>query len=116
VGGVGGDQVEHLTGPGRRITAATLQHHPDAFPDPAVLGGRIQTQDLDAARVRPQESLTHLHRGGLARAVGAQQGQHLGAVDVEVQLGDRGGGPVALGHAAQAHRGGGRSGGHGDSA
>ncbi len=95
VGRVGGHQVQHLAGPGRGIAAAALQHHPDPRAQFGVVGDRVQAQDLDGARVGPDEALAHLDRRGLAGTVGAEQGQHLGAVDLEVEVVDRGRRPIA---------------------
>ena len=91
VGGVGGHQVEHLAGPGRGIAAAALQHHADARPQPRVVGDRVQPEHLDGAGVGADEPLAHLHRRGLAGAVGAQQREHLGGVHLEVEVGNGGG-------------------------
>ena len=107
VGGVGGHQVEHLAGPGRGIAAAALQHHADARPQPGVVGDRVQPEHLDGAGVGADEPLAHLHRRGLAGAVGAQQREHLGGVHVEVEVGNGGGSgrarAVLLAHPAQPH-------------
>ena len=90
IGGVGGHQVEHLAGAGRGIAAAALQHHADAWPQPRVVGDRIQTEHFDGAGIGADEALAHLHRRRLAGAVGAEQRQHLGGVHVEIELGDGG--------------------------
>src|SRR5690606_25494703 len=45
-----------------------------------------------------------LHGGGLARAVGAEDGEGLAAVDVEVETGDGGGASVGLAQAAHSDR------------
>ena len=42
------------------------------------------------AGVGDDEPFAHLDRGGLAGAVGAEQGEHLGALDVEVDTVDGG--------------------------
>ena len=54
-------------------------------------------------RVGLDEAFAHLHRGGLARAVGAEQREHFGGLHVEVEFGDRGRRPVPLADPAQAH-------------
>ena len=109
VGGVGGHQLQHLAGPGRGIAAAALQHHTDAWPQPRVVGDRIEPEHLDGAGIGADESLAHLHRGGFAGAVGAEQRQHLSGVHLEVELGDGGGRgstrAVLLAHPAEPHRG-----------
>ena len=115
VGRVRRDQIEHLARPRRRIAAAALQHHADALAQPGVVGDGVQAEDLDGARVGPDEALAHLHGGGLACAVGPEQRQHLGALHVEVEPVDGGRRPVPLADPAQPHGGVG-TGGHGDSA
>ena len=70
---------------------------------------------LHSAGVWPDEPFAHLHGRGLARAVGAQQRKHFGALDIEVEVGHRGRRPVPFTHPAQSHGDwSGRS--HGDSA
>ena len=86
VGGICGNEIEHLAGSRRGIRAAALQHHTDASADLRVVGERIQAQDLDAARVGLDEALAHLHSRGLARTVGAEQREHLGGLHVEVEV------------------------------
>ena len=82
-------RFEHLAGPRRGIAAAALQHHADALAHAGVVGDRVQAEDLDGAGVGLDEALAHLHRGGLARAVGAEQREHLGGLHVEVESGRR---------------------------
>ena len=102
--GVGGHQIQHLGGPGRRISAAALKHHTDAFAHLRVVGDRVQAQDL--------------HRAG----VGADEPSHISTVVVfPAPLGPSSastsarwtsrsrsrtalGSPVTLRHPTQAHR------------
>jgi hypothetical protein len=105
--GVGRDQVQHLSRAGRGVAAAALQHHPDAGPQPRVVGDRVQAEHLDGAGVRAHEALAHLDRRRLAGTVGTEQGQHLGGVHLEIEVGDgrdsRRAGSVFLGDPAQPH-------------
>ena len=109
IGGVGGDQVQHFTGPGSGVSAAALQHHTDAWPQPGVVRDRVEPEHLDGAGIRTDEALAHLHRRRLAGAVGPEQRQHLSGVHLEVELGDGGGRggtrAVLLAHPAQPHGG-----------
>ena len=115
MGGVGGHQVEHLAGARRRIRSAALQHHTDAGAQLGVVDDGIQAEDLDLAGVGLDEALAHLHRCRLTGPVGSEERQHLGGLDVEVELGHRGRRSVPLADPAQRH-GRSRQGGHGDSA
>jgi hypothetical protein len=67
----------------RRVGVA-LQHDADPRPPlPAALAG-IGAQDRDLAAVPLPVPLEDLYRRGLARAVRAQQREHLSVVNVEV--------------------------------
>ena len=91
-------------GPGRGVAAAALQHHPDPFTHPGVVGDRIQTEYLDHTAIGPDESLAHLDGRRLAGAVGPEQGEYLRLVHLEVQTRYRRGRPIVLGDSAQPHR------------
>ncbi len=65
-----GDQPQPLAAAHRRGHAARLQH--DAHPRAQLGPGRGQAEHLDRARVGRAEALADLHRGRLARAVGAE--------------------------------------------
>ena len=58
----------------RQITDARLGLHV----------ARRVVEHRDAAACRVQQAKQHLHRGGLAGAVRAQQSEHLAALDLEV--------------------------------
>ncbi len=103
VGGIGGNEIEHLAGSGGGVRTATLEHHADALAHLGVVAERIQSEDLDRAGVGLDEPLAHLDRGGLARAVRAEQREHLGGRDVQVEARHRGRRPVPLADPAQAH-------------
>ena len=63
-----------------------LMHHADAGADGvagAVEADRLAV-DEDFALVRPVEAGEHVHQGGLAGAVFAEQAEHLAGADVEV--------------------------------
>jgi hypothetical protein len=102
-GGICGNEIEHLGGPSGGIRAAALQHHADAFTHLRVVGDRIKAEDFDGAGVGLDEALAHLHRGGLARTVGAEEREHLGGLHVEVEVRHRSRRPVPLADPAQAH-------------
>jgi hypothetical protein len=54
---------------------------------PAVV--RIDAEDLDDPGVPAPETLEYLDRGGLARAVGTEQGEDLARLDLEAHIGHR---------------------------
>jgi hypothetical protein len=68
------------------------------------LRGRVEPKHPQAALVRSSQPLDALHRRGLARAVGADEAEHLAGLDVEVQVVDDPAGPVALAQTANGHR------------
>ena len=103
VRGIGGNEIEHLAGSGGGVRTATLEHHADALTHLRVVAERIKSQNLDRAGVGLDEPLAHLDRGGLARAVRAEQREHLGGRDVQIEARHRGRRPVPLADPAQAH-------------
>jgi hypothetical protein len=101
VRGICRHQFQHLASARGRIAAAALQHHPDTLTQLGVVGDGIEPENPDAAGVRAQEALAHLDRRGLAGAVGPEQSQHLGVLDLQIETVDGSGRPISLGHAAQ---------------
>src|SRR5439155_21070495 len=64
--------------------AALLQDHPGPLAQPGWLRRRVHAEHTDVpVRLRP-EALEDLQGGGLARAVRAEQAEHLAVADVEV--------------------------------
>ena len=79
-------EPEHLAGGHPRIDpAAALEHQPDARPVIPPGPGRIHAQHADAAAIGSAVALDDLDRRRLARAVRAEQGERLAAVDPERQ-------------------------------
>ena len=66
--------------------------------------GRVLAQHAHVAGVPGAVSLQDLHRGGLARPVRAEQGEHLARANVQVDSADRLHVAVALGQATNFHR------------
>jgi hypothetical protein len=64
----------------------------------------VEAGDARRAGARPHEGREHVHRGGLARAVRAEQAEELAWRDLEVEAVDRGELAVALGQPARAPR------------
>jgi hypothetical protein len=58
-------------------------------PDPAPGLGRFLPEHLDLPGIGPAQPLDDLHGGGLAGAVGAEQGDYLAALDLQVKAPDR---------------------------
>ena len=66
-----------------RVEGAVLRQIADAPLNGAAVGGDVQPVDADAARVRLKEAGEHLHDGGLARPVVAEQADDFAATDIE---------------------------------
>ena len=64
----------------------------------------VVAEHADLAGVRAAVALEDLEQGGLAGAVGAEQGEQLAAADVEVDAVERQDGAVGLAHARRADR------------
>ena len=77
--------VHHLVaGAGRGEGAAGLGDVADAAPHLLRLPHHVVARDGGGARGRPEQGDEHPQRGGLARAVGAEEADHLALGDVEV--------------------------------
>ena len=81
VGGMGGQQVEHLQRAGARVAAARLQHHADSRTQRPRVADRIQAEHPHLPRVRAAKALADLDGRRLARAVGPQQRRDLACSD-----------------------------------
>ena len=75
-------------GTGRRRQPAVLQHHSDAGPQPGPRGVRVLPEEADAAVRAFLQTLRALDSGGLARAVGPQQGRDLSTFGDEGKAAD----------------------------
>ena len=60
------------------------------------VGGRVGAEKLHPARARPGEAKQHLHLGGLAGAVVADERDHLAGMQREVEVAHGGDRAVAL--------------------
>ena len=65
------------------LEVGLLVLHADALPERGGVAVRVETEHADRAAVLPTQSLEAFHRGGLARAVGADQAEDLALEDVE---------------------------------
>ena len=81
---VAAPDVDELGYPSLPWEAALLQNHADPLAEPRRLGRWIEAEDADRAAGRRPEALQDLQRGGLARAVRAEQAEHFAVADVEV--------------------------------
>ena len=54
-----------------------------------MVGDRLQPEDADVTGDGTPVALEGLHRGGLARAVGAEDDEHLAGLGAQVQIVDR---------------------------
>ena len=81
------------------IVVAIVREHRKLVPveQGRVAIGRVAPEHPDLPGVRSAEALDHLDRGGLAGTVGAEDGDHLTLLDVEVDPGNGGGVAVGLG-------------------
>ena len=74
-----------------------LELHADPLVQPVTVGLRVQPEDPDLAGVTPPQALHAFHRGGLARAVRAEDAEDLSPLDVEGDPVHHGLAPVPLG-------------------
>src|SRR4051794_36415845 len=68
---------------------AVLEHDPDSLAPVAVRRGGIGAQHADLAAAARPVALQDLHRGRLSGAVRPQEGEDLGARDLEVDAANR---------------------------
>jgi hypothetical protein len=61
-----------------------LQLRPHALPELVLVARPGETEHLDAARVRGEQSLDHLDRGRLPRPVGSEQTEAFTPADLEI--------------------------------
>src|SRR5699024_2119475 len=87
----------------------TLEHGGDQ--SGAGSGGGVGAEDLRSTLIGPGQAHHHLHGGGLAGAVGPEQGEDLAGPDGQVHAVQGADGAVALMDPTQADRGGGAGGG-----
>ena len=81
------------------VEAGLLGHHTGALTDGVAVGGRVEAEDGGAAPVGHQQAVEQADGRGLARPVGAEEGDDLAGVDLEAQpierlLGAKGDGEV----------------------
>ena len=93
---VGGEQLQRLERLHARVEPAFLQHHADARAQLVAVAPRVDAEHAHLAGVGSAVALEDLDRGGLARAVRAEQAEHLAGRDRERDPVDRGRGAVAL--------------------
>ena len=93
---VRGIEPECLGGRHDRVDPALLEHDADRADQLAVLGNGIESEDGDGSLVGSPVPLKGLDGGGLARAVGTQEGEHLSVAHVEIEVVD--GGLVSVAH------------------
>ena len=60
-----------------------LQLHADPLVQPVTVGPRVEAEDPHLPAVAPAQALHALDRGGLARAVRAEDAEDLALIDVE---------------------------------
>jgi hypothetical protein len=80
---------EHLAHRQEGLDGEFLQHDAHLRPQPALrpAGARVDAEHLDDPGVPAPEALEYLDRGGLARAVRAEQGEDLARLDLEAYVG-----------------------------
>jgi hypothetical protein len=78
-----GVQLEGLAHLQLLLELALLQLHADPLVQPVPVGQRVQAEDPHLAAVPPAQPLHALDRGGLARAVRAQDAEDLTRLDVK---------------------------------
>ena len=93
---VASEQVQCLTGAHGRVDPAALEHHPDPADQLPVVGDRIEPEDPHGPGIWSPVALQGLHRRGLARTVGPQDGQDLAMATCQRQPAD--GGDRAVAH------------------
>ena len=81
-------RVEDLGWGHREPDAAALEERPGAHHDLAVLAARVESVQSHRPRGRRAKAQEGLDRGGLARAVGAQQRDDLAVGDVQAEVRD----------------------------
>ncbi|MNT37210.1 hypothetical protein D3C72_1733370 [compost metagenome] len=87
------------------VEGELLRHVADAPLQGFGVVGDLAAEHFDLAGAGQQQAAEHADGGGLAAAIGAEEAEHLGAVDVQVQPVDGGELAEALGQAACAdHR------------
>jgi hypothetical protein len=111
VGGIGvvvvrREQAQQLERAQTRVQAARLEHHAHLRAEATPVAHRIESEHAYRARVGSPVSLEDLDRGGLARAVGTEQAEHLAGSDLEVELVDRARRSVRLPESGHRDRGG----------
>ena len=85
---VRGRQGQYLRGRHGEPDAAALQQRPGAHDDLAVVAHGIEPVESDGTLRRGTEPEQRLDHGGLAGAVGAEQGHHLAVVHVQADVVD----------------------------
>ena len=71
-----------------RVQDVFLKDHADLAADGLILPSQAVTADLDGAAIGGQKGAEHADGGGFARAVGAQEGKKLTALNVEADVFD----------------------------
>jgi hypothetical protein len=84
------EQGERLHHGQLAVEAGGLQDQADPFPPGPVRPPRAGPEDADGPRGRGLEALEYLDRGGLARAIRAEEGRHLASRDREADIVHRG--------------------------
>ena len=82
---VGREEAQQLERPQAGVEPARLQHHADLRAEAAAVAHRVEAEHAHRAGVGPAVALEDLDRRGLARAVGAEQPEHLAGADLEVE-------------------------------
>jgi len=98
-GVAGGQRGQVGAGGAARVERLGLQQRAHLAERPAQVAVALPA-DPDLSRVRPVQARDHAHRGGLARAVRAEESGHRAGADIEAQVVHRGRGSVVLDEAA----------------
>lgn len=96
-----GDEDEVLLPGEHRVDRGELPGQADGATDVVGAGRHVEPRDRDHARVGPQQRRQDAHQGGLPGAVGAEEGDDLPPLDLEVDAAQHLEAAVGLLHAAQ---------------
>src|SRR6185437_1789459 len=83
------DEAEKLARGHVAVSGRAFRQVADLLAGGDAIGLDIVAQDAGAARCGRQIARHHLHGGGFARAVGAEEAEHLALGDNEIDSGDR---------------------------
>ena len=101
---VSGLEAEGLLHGEERVEVDLLRHQPHGAAGEPVVAHHVAAEHFHTAFAGEGGSRHQADEGGLPGAVRAEQREDLAAMDVQVDVVERGKGAVALGSAAKAHR------------